>query len=314
MINKLSETQFAEAFGTTVDDLPTACRELIARTDFGYHILEDSQKDSVILDVLKRIESDQQKIAAEGRRNAWENGWAENLQAFEASGHDLNTIVPKFIRPGQIVRLNRQYVKPTNPTFELDYLNVLCQWLFPKYLTDATDIYEFGCGTGMNLVTIARLFPGKRLHGLDFVQSAVALVNRIGTVYRWNITGHLFDMMKPDEGFAMAENSVVLTFGSIEQLAGKFENFLQFLLSRSPALCISVEPTIELYDDENLLDYLAIKFHRKRGYSENYLSRLRELESEGKVEIMKAKRLQFGSKFMEGYSCLIWRPLSVTTQ
>ena len=69
-----------------------------------------------------------------------------------------------------------------------------------------------------------------------------------------------------------------------------------------------MEPTIELYDESNLLDYLAMRFHVKRGYTEGYLPRLRELESQNKVEILKVKRLFFGSLYMEGYSCLIWRP------
>ena len=59
---------FADSFGTTVDDLPQDCRELIARTDFRFRILEAEERDQVILDVLKRIDADDQKIGAEERR------------------------------------------------------------------------------------------------------------------------------------------------------------------------------------------------------------------------------------------------------
>jgi hypothetical protein len=100
----------------------------------------------------------------------------------------------------------------------------------------------------------------------------------------------------------------VVTIGTIEQLAGDFEPFLQFLLRRSPALCIHVEPTVELYDEDNLVDYLAVKFHRKRGYTEGFLPRLQQLEDQGRIEIVKVKRLFFGSLLMEGYNLLIWRP------
>jgi len=51
-----------------------------------------------------------------------------------------------------------------------------------------------------------------------------------------------------------------------------------------------------------------MKFHRKRGYTENYLTRLRELEAQNEIEILKVKRLFFGSLYMEGYSYMIWRP------
>jgi hypothetical protein len=114
-------------------------------------------------------------------------------------------------------------------------------------------------------------------------------------------------MLTPDENFKIANNSAIFTIGTIEQLAGNFEAFLQFVLKHSPKLCIHVEPTLELYDENHLVDYLAMKFHRKRGYTENYLTRLRELESDNIVEILKVQRPFFGSMYMEGYSCIIWR-------
>jgi cyclopropane fatty-acyl-phospholipid synthase-like methyltransferase len=305
---ELTLDDFALSFGTTVEDIPDDCRELIAKTDFRYRIIVEEERDKVLLDVIKKIESDQQIIGAEERQGVWEKGWAENLQAFSKSGYDLDKLVPKFIRPNQVIRLNRNYITPTNPNFELDYFSVFRLWLFKKYLKEFDSIYEFGCGTGFNLVVLAQLYPKKKIHGLDFVPSSVDLVNKIGEVYGWKMTGHLFDMLSPDVNFEIEDNSAIFTIGTVEQLASNFEAFLQFLLKRSPALCIHVEPTIELYDESNLIDYLAIKFHRKRGYTEHFLTRLRELEASNKIEILKVKRLFFGSQYMEGYTCVIWKP------
>lgn len=299
---------FARSFGTTVEDIPEECRALIAETDFRYRILEGEERDKVILDALKKIESDRQLIGAPERQDVWQRGWEENLRDFIESGYDLGTLTPKFIRPNQPIRFNRSYIVPSNPMFELDYFRVFRLWLFKKYLKDVDSIYEFGCGTGFNLVELAQLYPEKKLYGLDFVPASRDLVNKIGEVYGWKMTGHLFDMTAPEESFQIDDNSAVLTFGSMEQLADNFEAFLQFLLQRSPALCISDEPTIELYDENNLIDYLAIRFHRKRGYTENYLPRLRELEAQGKIELLKVKRLFFGSMYMEGFSYIVWRP------
>jgi len=299
---------FARSFGTTVEDISEECRCLIAETDFRYRILEGEERDKVILDVLKKIESDRQVIGAPERQDVWQRGWEEILQDFIESGYDLDALIPRFIRPNQPIRFNRNYIMPSNPMFELDYFRVFRLWLFKKYLKDVDSIYEFGCGTGFNLVELAQLYPEKKLYGLDFVPASVDLVNKIGEVYAWKITGHLFDMTAPDESFQLDKNSAVLTFGSIEQLASRFEAFLQWLLQQSPALCINDEPTIELYDENNLIDHLAIKFHRKRGYTENYLPRLRELEVQGKIEILKVKRLFFGSVQMEGFTLMIWRP------
>jgi hypothetical protein len=69
-----------------------------------------------------------------------------------------------------------------------------------------------------------------------------------------------------------------------------------------------VEPTVELYEESELLDYLAAKFHRKRGYTEGFLPRLRELAERGALELVKVKRFNFGSLMMEGYSLMVWKP------
>ena len=307
-VHEVTLEDFARSFGTTVEDIPEECRRLIRDTDFTYEILAGQKRDRVILDVLKKIDSDKQIIGAKERRGVWEKGWAENLQDFVKSDCDLDSLVPRFIRPNQTIRLDGNYVLPSNPNFELDYYNVYRLWLFKKYLPEFDPIYEFGCGTSFNLVTLARLFPEKKLFGLDFVLSSVELANKIGQTHKLNIKGRLFDMLSPDETLTIEKNSAIFTIGAIEQLASRFEPFLQFLLGQSPSLCLHVEPTIEFYDDNNLADYLAKKFHTKRGYTENYLTRLRELEAQKRIEIIKAKRPYFGSLFMEGYSYFVWRP------
>lgn len=304
----LTVEDFARSFGTSAEDISDDCKELITKTDFRYRIIDGKERDDVILNVLRKIESDKQKIGSPERENVWEKGWSENLNEFVESNGDLKKLVPKFIRPNQAIRLNQKYVMPSKPNFELDYFSVFRLWIFKKYLKDFDHIYEFGCGTGFNLVVLASLFPEKKLYGLDYVASSVNIVNKICEIYGWDISGHLFNMISPDEKFKIKNNSAIFTFGSVEQLASKFDAFLQFLLKNKPKLCIHMEPTIELYDGDNLIDYLAIKFHKKRGYTEKFLTRLKELEEQGKIEILKVKRLFFGSLYMEGFSYIVWKP------
>ena len=58
-----------------------------------------------------------------------------------------------------------------------------------------------------------------------------------------------------------------------------------------------------------MFDYLAAKFHSKRGYTMGYLPRLKQLELDGKIEILNVKRLNFGSLFFEGFTNIIWKPV-----
>ena len=86
------------------------------------------------------------------------------------------------------------------------------------------------------------------------------IVNKTG----WNFKGHVFDMYKPYDISELNSESGVFTFGAMEQLGNKFYPFTEYLLSKKPKIIINVETTIELYDENNLVDYLALKYDKKR--------------------------------------------------
>ncbi|UCG54861.1 MAG: methyltransferase domain-containing protein [Dehalococcoidia bacterium] len=299
---------FAQSFGTTVDDIPEDCRDLIAKTDFRYRKFSPRERDKIILDILKTIETGNLTVSGQERKAAWEKGWSENLQNFLESGYKIEGLVPKYIRPEQPVRLKLDYVMPCEPNFEFYYTQVFRLWLFRKYLKDAESIYELGCGTGYNLVLLAELFPEKKLHGLDWTEASQKILNLIAEKHGKNIEAHLFDFYSPDEDLEITDNSAVMTFAALEQIGNNHEAFLQFLLKKSPALCINIECLCELYDENNLLDYLAIKYHKKRNYLYGYLNRLKQLEADGKIEIQEVQRTFFGNLYHEAYSFVVWKP------
>lgn len=271
-------------------------------------MLQGAERDRAIVDVLKRIDADTQKIASVERRDVWERGWREAFDEYVSSGHSEEALVPRFIRPNQPVRLNGEYVVPSNPKFELDFVRMLREWMFREYFAQVPEVHEFGCGTGFNLIALSEIFPDKTLCGSDFVPASVELVKEIARAKKLRLTARDFDMTAPDPTYPLQPGSGIFTFGSLEQLGGRFEPFLQFLIERRPTICVHIEPTVELYDENELIDYLAARFHRKRGYTEGFLPRLRQLEASGRIELVKIRRLGFGSLMMEGYSLLVWKP------
>jgi len=307
MQGTLTLTDFAELFGAEKADFSEACQQLIEETDFRYRLLAEREKEDAILEVLKRIDSGQLSVSGEARHGDWETGWGENLSRFTDSNFDLSQLVPAYIRPVEIDRLNQQYVQSTQPKFQLNYYTIFRQYLFNRYFKEVDHVYEFGCGTGYNLVIMAQMFPDKQFFGLDWAQTSVQLVNTIADTHQLPIQGHHFDMFNPNPKINIKPNSAILTLNALEQLGQNHEAFIQFVLSQKPVICVNSEPLVELYDENNLLDYLAIKYHRKRGYLDGYLTRLRELEKEKNLEILKTQRIPFGNMFHEGYSLVIWK-------
>ena len=89
---------------------------------------------------------------------------------------------------------------------------------------------------------------------------------------------------------------------------------LDYLLSKKPGIVFHLEPFLELYDPEDLLDNLAIRFHKKRNYLNGYLPALEELERKNVVKIIQKHRFRFGSMFHEAYTLIIWKPKIPSSQ
>ncbi len=307
MSKSLNLRDFARLFGTNVNDFDDECHQFVNQTDFGYHKLNQEERDKTILAVFKRIKSGELKVAGKERIGHWEDGWSENLRNFVSSGYDLAELTPKYVRPNQILRLYRDYAMPADANFEFNFFTVLRLWLFKKYLLEFDNIYEFGCGSAYNLPLLARMYPAKRLYGLDWSKAAVEIVNLLHDKHGINTRGYLFDMFSPDYSLEMPDNSAVITIGSLEQLGKDYREFVGFLQKKSPRLCIHVEPLCELYDEDNLMDYLATKYHKTRNYLDGFLTYLQVLEANGEIEIVKKQRMYFGSLFNDGWSIVIWR-------
>ena len=299
---------FAELFGSRENDIPDECRQLIAELNFSYRILEGQERDEILLRVLNRVDARKVAVAGKHRIEQWETGWQENLDAFNASNGDLSTLTPKYIRHGLPLRLNKNFVESMDPQFEFNWYTVFRLWLFKTYFSDSDVIFEFGCGSGYNVPVLANMFKDSQIIGLDWAEMSVKIINQLNANGLNNVNGHLFDFFKPDYELEVPKNSAFLTIGALEQTGSNYEDFLDFIHSKKPSICVHAEPFMELYDLNSIVDYTALKCLQQREFITGYISRLEELQRQGKVEILKIKRSLFGSMMLESYAQVIWRP------
>ncbi len=307
-LERLTVEQFARMVGRAEDDLPAGVGDVIARTDLAFRPLEQRERDRVILGLLRQLDARGFSRVGHERRGIWEQAWAERADAFAKASYEVDGLLPNYLDVQPIVRLDRDFVMPREATFERRFSDVFRSWLFREYLGDASAVYEFGCGSGFNLAKLGQEYPDKRLHGLDWAESAVRLVETVGRRHALRLTGHRFDFFAPDPALVLEPNSAVLTMCALEQVGERHAAFVDFLLSRAPDVCVHMEPLVELYDPDNLVDDLAIRYHRLRGYLEGFLPRLRDLEREGRLVIRECRRVFFGNLYHEGYSFVVWTP------
>ena len=239
----------------------------------------------------------------------WEKGWKENLHDFISTNYDLKALIPKYIKSFRPIRLDGKHVIPLDADFELNYPTAFLSWVFSKYLKEVDSIYEFGCGTGFNLILLAQMFPKKKLCGLDWIPASKKIIDLMAKKYNYSLKSRAFNMLKPDHSFRITKNSAIINVDSIEQLGTNFKPFADFVIKSSPAIVIDVNHFNELYDPNTLLDYLALKFEHKRGYANGYLTYLRQLESQNKIKIIKVHRSHVGTLYHDGFSYIVWKPL-----
>lgn len=303
-IRTLGAEDFARQFGNA-GSLPELCRRLVDEGDFRHRVLSGRAREDFILQAVRQLELALDRSGAH-RLDKWANGWQENVDDFRASDFAITALQPKFVHANRPVRLEGQYIQPVSSKFYFDYMRVLISWVFLHHFAALPAVCEFGCGTGLNLVFGGQARPDCHLIGTDWALSSQTLIADIQAHLGIDVEGRRFDLFHPDDGFTLSANCGVLTVGSLEQVGGDFEPFLDYLRRQRPGVCVNLEPINELLDENDLFDWVAIRYSQKRNYLSGYLTRLRAMAAAGEIEILQEQRT-FGSAFNDGHSLVAWR-------
>lgn len=301
-----------------VPTLPAAAHLAVLSGDFTRRVPFHEEQEEITLRVLAQLDAGFKNVSADTgleaaptfaasirdeRRELWDRCYGDMDK-----NQGLDLLPPFLVKSrGTPVRFAGRFEIPASTLFEANFLNVVRAYLCDRAFanTNLRHIFEFGCGSGHNLLALARQLPGMGLTGLDWSQAAVQMVaERLSPI---GITARLFDFFDPDMDVELGPAVGVLTIGAMEQVGLQWQKFFSFLLAKKPAIVVQLEPIVELYN-HTVFDYLAARYHRQRGYLETYLPALYAFEKRGSLEILEVNRLPFGSQFHDAYTILIWRP------
>jgi hypothetical protein len=282
-------------------------KNIILQNDFRFHIASLAEQESCFIRIIDMLTRD--KIpSGPTYHKIWENGWKENFEKYQLT-NNLKDLIPKFVRNNDYIRLNGNYIKPISGDFETSFVSVLRDYYARKYFSNVDHIYEFGCGTGLNLVQIAEIFPEKTMLGLDWSESAVNILNLIQKNTCLKIKGKKFNMFDPDKSMIehiARQPSALLTIGAMEQLGTNFQSILDFTLESNFDIIVHFETIYEDYNPNTLFDYLPIKYIEKRNWLRGYYTKLYRLAQESKIIILEHTKT-FGSFFHDGYTVTVWK-------
>ena len=275
---------------------------------YEYENISELERDNCILRVVDTL-SAEIVTSGEHRRLDWEKGWGENRNLYKQE-HNTNDLVPKYFDKINYIRLNNQWIKPQSTAMELTMLYQLVETYLEIYAKQTKNLYEFGCGTGHHLLRLRKIFPEAVLTGLDWATSSQDIINDAAkTMKDPALFSANFDFFEPNHSVILEDNSVAITVAALEQVGDRHKRFVDYLVKSHVGIVINFEPIGELLSNDDLLEGISKRYFKKRNYLDGYLDYLRELNAQGKIEILKEQRSHFGSFFIEGYSVVVWKPV-----
>ncbi len=271
-----------------------------------YRNLNITEVNEVLESIKNKISNPETNSAGPEFKGNWEANWRENLDKFEPKKND-SFLIPNFIHNVSVLRFRGNYIMPITPNFEMRVVRILRTFLFEKFFANIDSLYEFGAGTGFNLVQFGEMFPDKKLFGYDWTDSSVKLISLAGKSKNLKIHSDKFDMFRPDFGLNIDRNSGLLTVGALEQLGTNWIEFLEFMLSKKFSIYMHIETNYEKSkketDDFNMI---ASAYIERRNWLRGYFAKLEELETQGAIEIIFNKTI-IGSKFHDSWNVTVWK-------
>jgi hypothetical protein len=294
------------SFGLTSDFL----EKKIAEFNLQYTKPEQGERDEILLKICKYLFENQVIEAGKHRKDQWEDGWKENLDSFIET-ESFESIVPKYFDKYPVQRIKGELITPLQDDFEIKLVSLIQYAIFEKYFRNSKSVYEFGAGTGHNLLRLRELNKEAKLHSMEWAESGVKLINLVAKkLGDQNLQGKTFDYFNPDYSLDLEQNSSIYTFASLEQLGDNTDAIIEYWIKNKPEIVVNIEPMAEPLDGEELLQFLSIKYFEKRKYLKDYILKLKKLEESEVIKIHETHKTGFGSLFIEGYSVIAWSPLN----
>jgi SAM-dependent methyltransferase len=308
MNKKIGLEDLSQMFGCQLNDLPKQVLAMINYIDTGYREPSIVEFEEYILSVLNITNSSNVERTSKENLEAFEAGWGDNLKAISSEGISIESLKPRYFRGNKFLRYDNKLIVANNLKLEYEMFTLVRYLLFNRYLSSVENIYELGCGSCQNLFLLSEIFPEKELYGLDWSVASVRIAELISEAGKRRITGTVFDMLEPYIDNPIKPNSAVFTIHSLEQLGGNYEKLVSFIIAANPEVVLHYEPIMEFYDSNNLLDYLAICYSKRRGYLSGLYNLLLSLQEQNKIEIIEARRPYLGGVIHES-SLIVWRPI-----
>lgn len=265
-------------------------QDVLKELNLKYDKLHNNEQILLLDDIYNEIDKGF-AVTGETMRPKWAKHWEEVSR--QISGDSQEDFRPRYDNH-LIFRLNGQYVGSNDPLFEFKINSHIRKKLFECVPAQDT-VFDFGCGSCLN----AKLLPNHYV-GMDWADACGNILQQINPSHQFI----RYDMLHPHKLNELnIHDKTVITTHALEQLGTDFVPLMEVILNSRPRLVIHLEPIYENYTDSPL-DLVAKKYHESRNYLRGLLP---YLQNNAQVEIIESYKIQFGTRYHDGYSVVKWR-------
>jgi hypothetical protein len=154
-----------------------------------------------------------------------------------------------------------------NHQIEYELFKVARFCIFSEFLKDAGTICEIGAGSCQNLFLLSDMYPSKNIVGLDWTQATTKIAGVLNQYVSNKISAGVFNMLEPDTR-KIPKGAAILTVHALEQIGTGYVKLVDSILPTWPSVVVNYEPINELYDTDNIMDFLAYFIFRSEKISE----------------------------------------------
>ena len=275
-----------------------------------YRIPSSKEKDLILKDIINKIFLSNLRKSGPKNKEIWEKGWGQNLNDYKKK-KSFEKLLPKYFKKSKVARLHGEPIITKNKSFDHKVLDILIMTITSIYLKNYKNLFYFGCGTGYNLKSLRYINNKCKIIGFDWASSSHKILSFLKKNDR-NLYFQKFNFFNPKflkeaSNISKKDPWAALTIASLEQVGKNHSKFVKFLLKKKPSVVVNIEPIIEFGDDTNLFDHLSKLYCYKRNYLQEYYTYLDYLEKNGKIKIIFKNNSSFGSKYINGYSLIVWK-------
>lgn len=273
----------------------------------SYKECSPERQQAIISEIESELKENKFRVSGSNCNEVWEKGWGEVLEQLIATNQPAESVIaPQYFGKYCEIRLQGKYIEPLQKDFEYQLDNIIREAVFRLFLNGNESIVEIGCGTGNSLLKLRKLYPTRRLIGLDWADASGDILEELNRL-NYDLVFKRFNMLDLTGKDSIELDGVtVLSVHALEQLGSNINNILSYLLTSKAKKFVHIEPVMEFYKSGSEFDQVANDYHRKRNYLSGFLDALEILEKTEKITIDKMCRLGFGNRYHEAYNLIIW--------